>query len=615
MIASCTDRQWVSLATSGDAVIIVPPFAIAERPSMAAHVLQSVCATCGLRVHTFYAHLDLAHILGLEEYAAISDGSLTRAAELLGERLFARSAHGLPPMGTGEAWFQKSLEPKTIAWLRRIEKQLPAWCDRIAELVVGMAFPIVGCTSTFAQTNASLALLRRIKRLQPGMVTILGGANCESDMAEGIASLDVGQSAVDYIFSGECEASFPDFIADFKRGELPDKRIIRGSPCMRLDDIPPPDYRDYFEQRAILLPEAAHRLGETCVSYETSRGCWWGQKHHCTFCGLNGEGMAFRQKTPDKVEHDLRGMAGTYPTQRLEMVDNIMPHSYFGTLLPRLADRKLPWRIFYEQKANLSLAKLIQLKRAGVVSIQPGIEALCSDLLRRIKKGTLARRNIMLLRDARAVGLDLFWNLLWGIPGDCAQSYAQTLELIPKLRHLQPPSGLLHLSIDRFSPYYSDPQEYNLQPPTPAPAYGHVFPADADKDRLAYHFESDYNSGSHNAPALIEALRNAVEEWRARWARGSTAAPTLRIVPLSALTGDTHLLIDTRNGADCDNTQFLDAEQAAMVLTPRPLPADDDMTFAIEKKWGVVVDSWYVPLATASPELLSSLPKFKYDNI
>ena len=27
---------------------------------------------------------------------------------------------------------------------------------------------------------------------------------------------------------------------------------------------------------------------------ETSRGCWWGQRMHCTFCGLNGSGMVYR---------------------------------------------------------------------------------------------------------------------------------------------------------------------------------------------------------------------------------------------------------------------------------------------------------------------------------
>ena len=297
-------------------------------------------------------------------------------------------------------------------------------------------------------------------------------------------------------------------------------------------------------------------------------------------------------------------MAGTYPTQKFEMVDNIMPHSYFGTLLPRLSNESMSWKIFYEQKANLSLAKLLQLRRANVISIQPGIEALCSDLLRRIKKGTLARQNIMLLRDARAAGLDLFWNLLWGIPGDLARSYEQTLELIPLLHHLQPPSGLLHLSIERFSPYFDRPQDYGLRSLTPAPAYDEAFPVYADKPRLAYHFEAEYDCNSHDAPALMEALGSAVEEWRGLWTQGSASAPTLRVVELSAFAGAEYLVIDTRGVAKGDGFQFLDTKQAAIALTPRVLNGGEEISWAIERGLGVIVNSWYVPLATARTEVL-----------
>ncbi len=37
------------------------------------------------------------------------------------------------------------------------------------------------------------------------------------------------------------------------------------------------------------------------------------------------------------------------------MVDNIMPHDYFRTLLPALAKSGLGAHMFYEQKANLKL--------------------------------------------------------------------------------------------------------------------------------------------------------------------------------------------------------------------------------------------------------------------
>jgi radical SAM superfamily enzyme YgiQ (UPF0313 family) len=38
---------------------------------------------------------------------------------------------------------------------------------------------------------------------------------------------------------------------------------------------------------------------------ETARGCWWGAKHHCTFCGLNQNDMAFRAKSPQCAMDEL----------------------------------------------------------------------------------------------------------------------------------------------------------------------------------------------------------------------------------------------------------------------------------------------------------------------
>src|SRR5207237_3798341 len=108
------------------------------------------------------------------------------------------------------------------------------------------------------------------------------------------------------------------------------------------------------------------------LPWETSRGCWWGQKRHCTFCGLNGEGMEFRARSADRTIADLQDLLARYPECNIAMSDNIMPHSYFRTVLPQLALIRPKAEIFYEQKANLTLQKVRALARAGITRIQPG---------------------------------------------------------------------------------------------------------------------------------------------------------------------------------------------------------------------------------------------------
>ncbi|MGE4424751.1 MAG: hypothetical protein AB7D39_20805, partial [Pseudodesulfovibrio sp.] len=294
------------------------------------------------------------------------------------------------------------------------------------------------------------------------------------------------------------------------------------------------------------------------------------------------------------------------------MVDTIMPFTYFNDLLPRLAARRLPLELFYEQKANLSLARVLALKNAGVTVIQPGIEALATALLRRMNKGVQAWQNIMLLRYAGSAGLILFWNLLWGFPGDEAEAYEETLALLPLLRHLQPPASFAHVTIDRFSPYFDHPDRYGIRNIRPNGAYASAFPPQADVPRLAQWFTGEYACGAYRNPDVILKIHQEVAEWRRRWAKGVNP-PSLKVVRRRSIHGEDHLLIDTRGLPGTQRTRLLDPAQVSVVLAARPYRESEDIGWAIGQKLGVVVDSWYVPLATASPELLMELEESKMD--
>ena len=281
-----------------------------------------------------------------------------------------------PNESTGPAWRRRSTRTNAaICGAYRLEvlqteAQVPAWVEAAGKYIAGLGIPVIGATTTFQQTAPAIALLGAVRRHASGVTTIIGGANCEGEMAEGIRNI---APFIDYVFSGESEQTFPEFLRRLARGEPPAGRIIHGKPCDDMDAIPPLDYDDYFEQRAAYLSRADDAVvGRASVPYETSRGCWWGQKHHCTFCGLNGEGMAFRSRSPDRVIDELRALAARYRPASIDMTDNIMPHTYFSTVVPRLATELPGLNIFYEQKANLPRERLVLLKRAGIHSSSRG---------------------------------------------------------------------------------------------------------------------------------------------------------------------------------------------------------------------------------------------------
>jgi len=165
-------------------------------------------------------------------------------------------------------------------------------------------------------------------------------------------------------------------------------------PTTSLDDLPIPDYDEYFKlaEDIGILPRVGHR--KVWLPVETARGCWWGARHHCTFCGLNATTMRFRSKSPPRVLDEFAQLARRYRSFHLEAVDNILDMAYLKDLFPVLAATETGYEIFYEVKANLSREQLRLMAQAGVTHIQPGIESLSSNVLLLMRKGVRAIQNV-----------------------------------------------------------------------------------------------------------------------------------------------------------------------------------------------------------------------------
>ncbi|SFT47989.1 hypothetical protein SAMN04487904_102397 [Actinopolyspora lacussalsi subsp. righensis] len=62
---------------------------------------------------------------------------------------------------------------------------------------------------------------------------------------------------------------------------------------------------------------ASNRL-EPKLVLEGSSGCWWGEKHHYTCCGLNGSFMNSPGKAPERFHEELVDVAYLFDTARPE---------------------------------------------------------------------------------------------------------------------------------------------------------------------------------------------------------------------------------------------------------------------------------------------------------
>jgi ribosomal peptide maturation radical SAM protein 1 len=277
-----------------------------------------------------------------------------------------------------------------------------------------------------------------------------------------------------------------------------------------LDALPYPDYDDYF---AALDDAGLRDATPVAVVVETSRGCWWGAKHHCTFCGLNGETMAFRSKSPERAYDEIVHLTRHHSVARLGCVDNIVDMKYIDTLFPRLAESGLELDLFYEVKANLRRDQLQKMYAGGMRQIQPGIESFSDQVLKLMRKGVSGFQNIQLLRWSQEVGIGCAWNLIGGFPDEDPAEYGRMAAMLPLLAHLEPPCSAAQLRLDRFSPFHAAPDAFGFRNVRPARAYFYVFPfGRREIARLAYFFDFDYADG-RDPQDYLEPVQRVVQRW------------------------------------------------------------------------------------------------------
>ena len=507
------------------AVIVSMPFMDIDRPSIQLGLLKAIGNAQGFPVRTLHANLDFAVRIGADVYR---DLSLHRGL-MLGEWLFSPEAFPhQPPDRDGriltdfiEAHPELATGHELDRLLRIRRRDVPDYLDALMEEYSWDDVRVVGFSSTFQQNTASFALARRLKQRYPEIATVFGGANFDGEMGlELVRALDF----IDLAVIGEGDRAFPLLLNALALGEDPasvpgvarrvEGRLVTASPeppFTRLDELPTPDYSEYFERAEDLgvLAPAARRA--VWIPFESSRGCWWGAKHHCTFCGLNGTTMAFRSKSPDRILEELGQLARRYRSFSFEAVDNILDVRYFQTLLPALAASGADYELYYEVKANLARDNLRMMAQAGITRIQPGLESLSSHVLSLMRKGVRAAQNVNVLRWAQYYGIDVSWNILWGFPGETEQDYADQAAILPRLVHLQPPTGVGRIWMERFSPLYSDPESFGLRSRTPDRSYPYIYPKTIDLEKIAYFF--DYELDDALPPEAYAGVSKAFNYW------------------------------------------------------------------------------------------------------
>jgi ribosomal peptide maturation radical SAM protein 1 len=534
--------------------LINMPFANLTLPSIGLTQLKSVVDKTfkdQVSVEIAYLNQDFAHYLGgMLQLRRVNDSPNSHVSGI-GDWFFRRSAFPDLP-DNQEAYFKRyypqgdEVTKGFLDFIVEKREHLDDFLDaQIDKYGMGDAF-MVGFTSMFSQNVACLAMAKRLKKRNPNIITVMGGANCEAPMGKEIVK-HVEQ--IDYVFSGPALKSFPQLLQhclDEQRDKChsingvftkencrPRASLVTiGGGCGTVRDIGDEldintnvklDYQSFLDTYFNNFPKARRPT----LTFETARGCWWGQRAHCTFCGLNGATMAYRSMRPELALDQINSVFSYAPrVRRYECVDNILDKSYLKEVLPKI-ETPSNAIIFYEVKADLTEEEMQVLARARVKEIQPGIESLATTTLQLMKKGTTVFTNIYLLKNCRYYDIIPAWNLLVGFPGEGKEVYEKYLTDIPLLAHLYPPSGVQQVRFDRYSPYFTKAEAYGLEL-TPMDFYSYIYPFTKESiTDLAYYFTDTNLSAEYLTTMIrwIDKIRQKFDVWEAKWKGNDPTKP------------------------------------------------------------------------------------------
>jgi ribosomal peptide maturation radical SAM protein 1 len=537
-------------AGSVDVLLVSLPFGILRSPSLALGILQARLNAAGISAKSRHFTLDYAARVGPDLYNKIASG-LPRTTDLLGEWIFS---HAISPKTTaqqekylarvfGARWdsdqssdeINNGVSNEKTAQLAETVLNLVGTVKEFVEYaaseILKYSPKIVGFTTVFQQNIATIAVASRLRQLRPSLKIVMGGANCEGPMGQELARTF---PFIDLIISGEADLVIVPLIQSLLAGEDPHTslrvqryvepasgsgRCIQTRIVTDLNNYVSPSFDDYFRDLSRFWNEDVIKVH---IPLETSRGCWWGMTNHCTFCGLNGSTMSFRSRQPADALQEIVENVNRHPGTKICFVDNILDYRYYDSFLPKLAQLGADLNLFYEIKSNVTKPQVNALRDAGVTHIQPGIESFSNQVLKIMKKGVSAIRNIQLLKWCSEFGIRVDWNFLWGFPGEDPNEYQKMALLVPLLCHLQPPARGSEIRLDRFSPNFTRSSELGFFNVRPYEAYYDIY--DGVSREAVFNLSYFFQANTEIDGQIEEYTRNlshAIKRWRASYRRNA----------------------------------------------------------------------------------------------
>ncbi|MGE5237860.1 MAG: B12-binding domain-containing radical SAM protein [Chloroflexota bacterium] len=297
--------------------------------------------------------------------------------------------------------------------------------------------PDVVCTTAITATvNDCIEVSRLAKRLNPGIITVIGNVHptfCWEEM------LRDHNDAVDFIVRGEGEVTLPELLdCRFAGGDLSSVRGIAywaGDSAVRTPDRSYIQDLDSIEGAWDLVDWRIYTYrptpGSVLAVVNSSRGC----NQFCSFCSQQlFWSRKWRAKSPENFVAEIEHLHTTYGVNAAMIADETptLDRHRWERVLDLLIDRGMEFELFMETRVKDIIRDrdlLSKYRRAGIVHIYVGVESTNEGTLEKYAKDVSvaeSRRAIELINGEDIISETSF---VLGMPDETEVSIARTVEL------------------------------------------------------------------------------------------------------------------------------------------------------------------------------------------
>jgi ribosomal peptide maturation radical SAM protein 1 len=434
--------------TKPNVLLVSMPWAMLTAPPLGLSVLKASLVANDIPVRVCHLHLQLLRYLRGTTYALLANtwtindfvfsGALHPEISDDQLELLLPFCHRLIETSWKEYGYSVIQLADMFVTLRK--DIIPKFLESCAEQVLDNSPTLVGFTCMYDQTFASLAMAKILKQKKPDLPIVFGGYAVHRNTGEAILA---DFPFVDGIVLGDGE----DAICDLAYASIIDNDFSKLKGVLTpysnsskvsllfydINKSPIPDFDDYFHDIEDLNRKDKVSILTTMLPAVTSKGCWWGSRNHCIFCGIDEESLVFRQRSPENAYTLLKEYSRKYNGVKVQLSDYILPTNFYTKLLPMLKRNNLGIQFAAEIKSNVSRKQICTLKDAGFIEIQPGIESFSTPCLKKMSKGVSAIQNIYTLKLGLEYGIAVYYNILYGFPMDTVEEYHVMSKIIPTL--------------------------------------------------------------------------------------------------------------------------------------------------------------------------------------